>query len=306
MNADLQRRRTLDALLAWVTQVSAERPTVVVVEDFHWIDPSTRELLGMLVEQVPAAPLLVVVTARPAADIPWIGRSSVTHFSLQPLTRDEVSAMIDHIADASVLAAAVRRALATKTDGVPLFVEELTKAVLETGGGRAEGNGHHVAAGSALSIPSTLQDSLTARLDRLGPRKEVAQYAAVLGREFSQALLTAVVPMDRAAVDEALDELVRAELVFRRGVPPYATYRFKHALVQEAAYRSLLKTRRREAHARVVRALKERFPERVAAEPEETARHSASAGLFADAIVFYRLAASARRAARRTPRPSAT
>jgi tetratricopeptide (TPR) repeat protein len=196
--------------------------------------------------------------------------------------------MIDHIADAGALAAAVRRAVATKTDGVPLFVEELTKAVLETGVGR--GNGHHVAGASALSIPSTLQDSLTARLDRLGPRKEVAQHAAVLGREFSHALLTAVVPMDRAAVEEALDELVRAELVFRRGVPPHATYRFKHALVQEAAYRSLLKSRRREAHARVVRALKERFPERVAAEPEETARHSASAGLHADAIVFYRLA----------------
>jgi class 3 adenylate cyclase/tetratricopeptide (TPR) repeat protein len=290
-NAELQRRRTLEWLLEWLSHASAERPTVVVVEDLHWIDPSTRELLGMLVEQTPAAPLLVVVTARPSADVSWVGRSSVTHLTLQPLTRDQVDAMIEHIGDASALPAAVRRQVAAKTDGVPLFVEELTRAVIESGVGRTTANGQHTThPASDVAIPSTLQDSLTARLDRLGPRKEVAQFAAVLGREFSYALLHAVVPADGAFLDEALRELVRAELVHQRGVPPHANYRFKHALVQEAAYRSLLKSRRQEAHARVVRALTEYFPERVAAEPEETARHCAGAGLVADAIMFYRLA----------------
>ena len=288
-NAELQRSKTLEWLVAWLIGSSAEHPAVLIVEDLHWIDPSTKELLGMLLEQVPAAAMLVVVTSRPLSEIPWASRSSVMHLTLHPLTQKQVGAMIEGIA--ATLPPAVRRQVATKTDGVPLFVEELTKAVLESDLLRETPHGrHHAAALPEFAIPSTLQDSLMARLDRLGTAKDVAQLGAVIGREFSHALLRAVAPMDETFVDDALRELVRAELVYQRGIPPQATYRFKHALVQEAAYQSLLRSRRQEAHARIVHVLKERFPERVAGEPEEMARHCAEAGLGSEAIGYYRLA----------------
>jgi tetratricopeptide (TPR) repeat protein len=280
---DLQRRQTLDRLVAWLIATSAERPTAVIVEDLHWIDASTKELLDMLIEQVPTSPIMLVITSRPSPNLPWTGRASVTHVTLSPLTHEQVGAMIDRLTGASALPATVRRAVTTKTDGVPLFVEEVTKAILEAGAERA-------AARSSIDVPATLQDSLMARLDRLGSPKDVAQLAAVLGREFSYELLHAVAPADPVFLDHSLRALVRAELVYQRGVPPHATYRFKHALVQEAAYRSLLKSRRQEAHARVVRVLEERFADRVAAGPEEIARHCAQAGLVAQAVRYYRLA----------------
>jgi len=279
---DLQRRQTLDRLVAWLIATSTERPTAVIVEDLHWIDASTKELLDMLIEQVPTSPILLVITSRPSPNLAWTGRASVTHVTLSPLTRDQVGAMIDQLTGAT-LPATVRRAVTTKTDGVPLFVEEVTKAILEAGAERAE-------ARSSIDVPATLQDSLMARLDRLGSPKDVAQLAAVLGREFSYELLHAVAPADPVFLDHSLRALVRAELVYQRGAPPHATYRFKHALVQEAAYRSLLKSRRQEAHARVVRVLEERFADRVVAEPEVIARHCAQAGLAAQAVRYYRLA----------------
>jgi len=279
---ELQRRQTLDRLVAWLIATSADRPTAVIVEDLHWIDASTKELLDMLIEQVPTSPILLVITSRPSPNLPWRGRGSVTHVTLSPLTHEQVDAMIDRLTGAT-LPATVRRAVTTKTDGVPLFVEEVTKAILEAGAERAENR-------SSIDVPATLQDSLMARLDRLGSPKDVAQLAAVLGREFSYELLHAVAPADPVFLDHSLRALVRAELVYQRGVPPHATYRFKHALVQEAAYRSLLKSRRQEAHARVVRVLEERSADGVAAEPEEIARHCAQAGLAARAVRYYRLA----------------
>src|SRR5262245_72727 len=199
---ELQRRQTLERLVAWLIATSAERPIAVIVEDLHWIDASTKELLDMLIEQVPTSPIFLVITSRPSANLPWTERASVTHVTLSPLTHEQVGAMIDRLTGAA-LPATVRRAVATKTDGVPLFVEEVTKAILEAG---AEREGR-----SSIDVPATLQDSLMARLDRLGSPKDVAQLAAVLGREFSYELLRAVAPADPLFLDHALRALVRAE-----------------------------------------------------------------------------------------------
>jgi class 3 adenylate cyclase/tetratricopeptide (TPR) repeat protein len=279
---EVQRRKTLELLVAWLLNSSAARPVVLLVEDLHWVDPSTNELLGMMLEQSTTASILILVTSRPGNDVPWPDRSNLTHLTLQPLTRLQVGAMIERIAGGRSVPAEVHRQVVRTTDGVPLFVEEFTKAVLES---------NLVCETASGYIPSTLQDSLTARLDRLGAAKDVAQLGAVLGREFSYELLRAVAPGETSFLDHALRELVRAELLFQRGTPPRATYRFKHALVQEAAYRSLLRGRRHGAHARIARILAERFPERVAAEPEEMARHCAEGRLNAEAIRYYRLAA---------------
>jgi predicted ATPase len=295
----MQRRRTLDTLAAWLLSVSAREPAVVVLEDLHWIDASTRELLRMLVEQSATAGMLLLLTSRPGLEAPWPSRSNVTHLTLHALTPAQVGAMVARLAGGKAVPVEVCRHVVAKTDGVPLFVEELTKAVLESELFRetpasCERTDPH----PSFAIPTTLQDSLTARLDRLGPIKEIAQLGAVLGREFSYELLRAIAPMDATFVDRALRELVRADLVHPRGVAPHATYRFKHALVQEAAYHSLLRSHRQEAHARIVHVLRERFPERVAAAPEELGRHCAEAGLTAEAIRYHRLAGE--RAAQRS------
>ena len=280
-------------------QCQRTQPTVVVLEDLHWIDASTRELVRILVEQSATARMLLLLTSRPGFEAPWPSRSNVTHLTLHALTPAQVGAMVAGLAGGKAVPAEVCRHVVAKTDGVPLFAEELTKAVLES-------ELLHETPASyertdpflPLAVPATLQDSLTARLDRLGPVKEIAQLGAVLGREFSYELLRAVAPMDAAFVDRALRELARAELVYPRGVAPHTTYRFKHALVQEAAYQSLLRSHRQEAHARIVHALRERFPERVEAEPEELGRHCAEAGLTAEAVRYYRLAG--KRAAQRS------
>jgi class 3 adenylate cyclase/tetratricopeptide (TPR) repeat protein len=303
-SAEARRRRTLELLVAWLVNLSAARPVVLVVEDLHWVDPSTQELLGVMLERSTAASILVLLTSRPIDEVPWPARSNVTHVMLHPLTQLQVGAMIERIAGERSLPADLCAQVAHKTDGIPLFVEELTKTVLESTLAREGTNGGtHPDRLAAVAIPSTLQDSLTARLDRLGPAKDVAQLGAVLGREFSYALLRAVGPADGAFVDHALRELVRSELLFQRGSPPEATYRFKHALVQEAAYRSLLRGHRQKAHARIADALGRLFPARVAAEPEEVARHYTEAGLAAEAIPYYRLAAE--RAMERSAHPEA-
>jgi class 3 adenylate cyclase/predicted ATPase/ribosomal protein L40E len=297
-SAEARRRRTIESVIAWLLHRGAQGPTVLVVDDLHWIDPSSKELFGLLLEQIQATPMLLLFTARPTAAPPWPQGSNLTHLALQPLTRQQVGAMIEQIAGGARLPPDVRRQVVTKTDGVPLFVEELTKAVLESDLLRDNAASPGRPAERELAIPSTLQDSLMARLDRLGPHKVIAQVAAVLGREFSHALLAAVADTEEGAVESALAELVRAELVHQRGMAPLETYRFKHALVQETAYQSLLRSRRQEAHARVARVLAKRFPERVASEPEEMARHCMEGGLAEEAIGWYRLAGE--RAAQRS------
>ena len=299
LSADGQRHRTLDALVAWLVSLGAQQPCVVALEDLHWIDPSTRELLGILVEHSATARMMLLVTSRPGPDAPWPSRSNVTQLTLHPLGRTHVVSMIERLAGDRAVPPEVSAQVVAKTDGVPLFVEELTKAVLESELLRETPSAwERSGARPAFAVPSTLQDSLTARLDRLGPAKEIAQLGAVLGREFSYELVRAISPGDAAFVDHALRELARAELVYPRGVGPHATYRFKHALVQEAAYRSLLRSRRQDAHARIVCALETRFPERVEAEPEELGRHCAEAGLAPEASRYYRLAGQ--RAAQRS------
>jgi len=271
-----QRRRTLGALVGWLRSLATLQQTVLLVEDLHWCDPSTLELLGRLIEEVSTARVLVIATFRPTFEPPWTGSSYVSHFGVQPLTRRQTVTMVKAVAGDATLSPDTLDHVARKTDGVPLFIEELTKTVLES------------SLADDLAIPTTLQDSLMARLDRLGAAKEIAQLGAVLGREFSYELLAAAAT---GPVEGALRQLGSAGLVFQRGDPPAATYTFKHALVQDAAYQSLLKETRRAWHARIARLLADRFPSRVATEPEEAARHCEGGGLVQDAITYYQKAA---------------
>jgi predicted ATPase len=225
---------------------------LLVLEDAHWTDPTTRELFDLMVERVRDLPALVVMTFRPEFQPPWAGHDHVRTLNLTRLSRHEGATMVERVAGGRALPAEVAAQIVAKTDGVPLFVEELTKTVLDSGLLRDEGDRYTLCGPlPPLAIPSTLQDSLLARLDRLAAVREVAQVASVLGREFSFELLAAVAPQDEAALGEAMTQLCAAELVFCRGTPPAATYSFKHALVQDAAYQSLLRSRRQRLHARI-------------------------------------------------------
>ena len=278
MSPELQRRKTIDLLAQWNLAMSEVQPLVVFVEDLHWCDVSTLELLGHLIAQSPTARVLLLATARPDFTPPWPARSNLTTLQLSRLTKRQARDMIATLAGTE-LPAATLDALVARADGVPLYVEELTKAMAEPGAARG-----------VEAIPASLADSLMGRLDRLGAAKEVAQRAAVLGREFGYPLLAAMVGMDDAPLRHGLGRLVDAEILFARGEPPAATYTFKHALIQETAYQSLLKRTRQQLHARVAEVLEERFPERVAAEPEVVARHYEQAALLAQAITHYQRA----------------
>ncbi len=278
LSPELQRRKTIDLLAQWNLAMSEVLPLVVFLEDLHWCDVSTLELLGHLIAQSPTARVLLLATARPDFTPPWPARSNLTTVQLARLNKRQARDMITTLAGTQ-LPAATLDALVARADGVPLYVEELTKAVIEPG-----------AAHGVNAIPASLADSLMARLDRLSTAKEVAQRAAALGREFGYPLLAAMVGMDEAALRHGLARLVEAEILFARGEPPAATYTFKHALIQETAYQSLLKRTRQQLHARVAQVLEERFPERVASEPEVVARHYEQAGLVAQASVHYQRA----------------
>ena len=275
LSPELQRRKTLDLLAQWNLALSEVQPLVVVVEDLHWCDVSTLELLGHLIAQSPTARVVLLATARPEFTPPWPARSNLTTVQLARLTKRQTRDMIATLARTE-LPAATLDALVARVDGVPLYVEELTKAMAEPGAARG-----------VDAIPASLADSLMARLDRLSAAKEVAQRAAVLGREFGYPLLAAMVGMDEAALRQGLGRLVDAEILFARGEPPTATYAFKHALIQETAYQSLLKRTREALHARVVRALVAEFPERAEAEPEVVARHAEAAQLRDEAVAYY-------------------
>jgi class 3 adenylate cyclase len=282
MNPDLRRRRTMELLTEWHLDLSAAQPLVVLVEDLQWCDASTLELLGHLIEQGARGRVLLLATARPEFTPPWPARPSLTTLQLGRLSDPQVREMVASLGGLE-LSTGTRDTLVVRADGNPLYVEELAKAVIEPDVGRG-------------AIPATLADSLMGRLDRLSSAKQVAQRAAVLGREFSYRLLAAAAGLEEGALREGLARLVEAGIVFARGEPPQSTYTFKHVLVQEAAYDSLLRRRRQQIHGRVFSALVEEFPERAAAEPEVVARHAELAGRIDDAIVGYQRAGEHARA----------
>ncbi len=264
---EVARKRLLATLAEWVFAIARTQPLVILLEDVHWVDPSTLALQQILVDQGSAVPLLLLYTARPELRVPWPMRAHHTQLTLNRLAKKHTRALIEQVAARAVLPAEVMDAVVARTDGVPLFVEELTKAAVESG------------AKGAQEIPPTLADSLMARLDRLGPAaREVAQVASVLGREFTYALLHAVHPIAEAELEAALAKLGDAELVYAHGIPPEASYSFKHALVQDAAYGSLLKSRRRELHGRAAKVLGEQLRDVAEAHPELLAHHHTGAG----------------------------
>ena len=235
--------------------------------------------------------MLFLITFRPEFLPPWLDQPHVTMIQLNRLARDQASAMILDVAGGKELPAEVSEPIISKTDGVPLFVEELTKMVLELGLLRDAGD-RYVTVGPVpqLAIPTTLHDSLMARLDRLGAIKEIAQIGAAIGREFTYRLLAAVAPISGPALQAALEQLTSAELIFRRGVPPDSTYIFKHALLQDVAYASLLRGRRQQLHRRIADALKDQFADLAETQPQLTAHHLAQAGLTEPAIDYLRKA----------------
>ena len=284
-----RKQRALEALASWLHDKAVERPVVLVVEDLHWIDPSTLEFLSLLVDHMP--PILLLLTARADFRPPWPMHAHVTHLTLSRLGREHVAQMAESVAAGRALRPEILDQVVGRTDGIPLFVEELTKLFLEADVVREEG-GSYAAADqlSPTEIPASLHDMLMARLDRLASAKSVAQLAAMLGREFSYELLHAVAPFDKRSLGQALAHLVDAELVYQRGVPPHATYSFKHALIHDAAYQSLLKSTRQQYHQRIAQVLIERFPEVAAGQPELVARHYSEGGLGTQAINYWYMA----------------
>jgi class 3 adenylate cyclase/tetratricopeptide (TPR) repeat protein len=282
-----QRRGVLEGLRVWLTKAAARRPVIGVVEDLQWADPSTLESLTLFMEQVPRAPILLVFTFRPDFHIPWRLTSYMTHLPLERLSDDEVAALSEHVAHGRLLSPEVQTLLVKKADGVPLFVEELTKMMVETGTFATAAPG---LASSLSTIPTTLNDVLMARLDRSQAAKEIAQLGATIGREFSYELLQAVSPVDEDTLQLALTTLVDAELLYQRGIPPQATYFFKHALIQDVAYQSLRKRTQRHYHQQIAETLEARAAELREAQSEVIAHHYSEAQLFAPAIRYWQLA----------------
>ena len=281
LNFDPQQRRqrTLQALIAQIEALARAKPVLAIFEDAHWSDPTSLEALGRAVDRIATLRVLLLVTFRPEFEPPWIGRPHVTALTINRLTQRDVDAMIDRVVGNKLIPASIRQDIIERTDGIPLFVEEMTKAVLEAEG---EGEARRTAGAvpsPALAVPASLHASLMARLDRLGPAKELAQIGAAIGREFSHALLAALVRQPEAELRSALNRLIAAGLLFRQGVPPYASYLFKHALVQDAAYGTLLREPRRALHARIAETLESQFAEIAERQPELLARHCTEAGL---------------------------
>jgi class 3 adenylate cyclase len=284
------KEKTLRALLAQLEGLAAHQPMVMVFEDLHWIDPTSLELLDLIVDRVPTMQVLLIITFRPEFAPPWIGRAHVTLLMLNRLPPVQRAEMIAAVTGGKALPQEIVDQIVDRTDGVPLFIEELTKMVMESG--LAEANDRYAVTGpvAPLPIPMTLQASLLARLDRLPATREVAQIGAALGRSFSHELISAVAQMPQQQVDDALAQLVSAELIFRWGLPPDAEYAFKHALVQDVAYGTLLRTPRQFLHARITQTLEEQFPDTAAADPALLAHHCAEAGSIGKAIGYRRKA----------------
>ena len=286
-----QKEKTFEAIVALLMALAAEHPLLFIVEDLHWADPSTRELVDFVFGQVPAASILMLMTSRPEFRPPWAHRSHFTDLTVNRVTRKQTELMVERVTGGKPLPAEVLQQVVAKTDGVPLFVEELTKMVLESGWLRDQGDRYELTAAlPPLAIPSTLQDSLMARLDRLGTGREVAQVGAALGRTFQYELLRAIASIDDRALQDALAKLGESDLLHQRGMPPDATYNFKHALIQETAYQSMLVSRRQQLHTRIADTLVERFPETTGTQPELVAHHYTEAGLADQAIDYWQRA----------------
>ena len=283
-----RKETTLAALLAQLEALSARQPMFIIFEDVHWADPTSLELLTITLERLPRHRVLLLITARPEFVPAWPGHAHVTTVSLTRLNRHNGAALIDRVTAGKKLPEEVMNQILARTDGVPLFVEELTKTVLETGL-LQERDSHYVLSRPlpSMAIPTTLHASLMARLDRLAPVREVAQIGAVVGREFSYELLSTVAGLPNEKLEEALAQLVRSELVFCRGELPQAVYTFKHVLVRDAAYSGLLKSRRAVLHATIADAFEQRFPEIVETQPETLAHHLTEAGLFEKAEPYW-------------------
>ena len=274
-----RRQKTLEALTAQLVGLASQRPVLMIFEDAHWTDPTSMEAFGRAVDRIKTLPALLIVTFRPEFNAPWVGQPHVTALTLNRLGERDAATIIERLVGNKELPADVMAEIVDRTDGVPLFVEEMTKAVLEA---ESEGEARRTAAAvpsPALAVPASLHASLMARLDRLGPAKEVAQIGSAIGREFSHALLASVVTKPEAELGSALDRLMEAGLLFRQGLPPHATYLFKHALVQDAAYGTLLREPRRALHARIANTLENQFTEIAESQPELLARHCTEAGL---------------------------
>ena len=291
---DRQRRATFEALTTWLLRGTDRDPTLFVWEDIHWADASTLELITLILEQVPATPMLVLLTFRPPFQPPWPLRSYLTQLALDRLSRDQAAQMIAYEALRTPLPDDVIREVLNKSDGVPLFVEELMKFILETKTVYQE-NGQYVFSKplKEWAIPTTLQDLLIARLDCLGSARDILQLGSILGREFTYNMLQAVTPLEAPELQQGLMQLVEAELLHQQGLPPQAVYLFKHALIQDAAYQSLLRRHRRDYHWRIAQVLETQFPEVVEDHPELLARHYAESERPSQAVAYWRKAGQA-------------
>jgi hypothetical protein len=284
LTPEQRRRRTLEALGSQVEALSRSTPVLMIFEDAHWTDPTSLETISRIVDRLRTLRVLLIVTFRPEFDPPWIGRPYVTALSVNRLAQRDIEIMIDGVIGNKLIPATIRQDIIERTDGVPLFVEEMTKSVLEAGSEKEERLTAAAVPSAALAVPASLHASLMARLDRLGPAKEIAQIGAAIGRELSHTLLDAVVRKPEAELQSALDRLIAAGLLFRQGVPPHASYLFKHALVQDAAYGTLLREPRRALHARIAETLESQFGDIAESQPELLARHCTEAGLIEKAV----------------------
>ncbi len=283
-----QRQKTLETIVAILLELAEHQPVLFILEDLHWTDPTTLEWLNLVIEQIPTAALFALFTCRSYFQPTWSHKSYLSEVTVNRLSQPQIERMITQVADGKTFPRAVMQQIVERTDGVPLFVEELTKAILESGSLK-EADEHYELMGllSTFAIPATLQDSLMARLDRLMTGKVIAQLGATIGRQFSYALLQAVAQLNDRTLHEELHRLVEVELLYQRGVPPQAIYTFKHALIQDAAYESLLKSTRQHFYQRIAQVLEEQFPETAEAQPELLARHYTEAGLTEKAVGYW-------------------
>jgi predicted ATPase/class 3 adenylate cyclase len=280
-----QRQKTLESIVAILLELAEQQPVLFILEDLHWTDPTTLEFLGLLIDQTPTASLYLLLTCRPEFQPAWSHRSYLTEGTVHRLSREQIARVAAYVAGGKKLPEQVLEQIVEKTDGVPLFIEELTKAVLESGV-LQDVDGQYTLTGplASFTIPATLQDSLMARLDRLVTAKAVAQYAAVIGRQFAYDVLLMVSQLDAATLQRELGRLVEVEIVYQRGLPPQAYYVFKHALIRDAAYESLLKSTRQHYHQCIAQVLETQFPETAENQPELLAHHYTEAGLHEHAV----------------------
>src|SRR5215470_7996300 len=282
-----RRQRTLEVLTLQLATLTRSNPVLMIFEDAHWTDPTSLEVFGRVVDRIRTLPVLLIVTFRPEFDPPWIGQPHVTATTINRLTQRDVDAMIDRVVGNKLLPANIKHDIIERSDGIPLFVEEVTKAALEAESESAARRTVAALPPPVLAVPASLHASLMARLDRLGRAKEVAQVGAAIGREFSHTLIASVVRTSAAELASALDRLIQAGLLFRQGAPPHATYLFKHALVRDAAHGTLLRESRRALHARIAETLEGQFAEIAERQPELVARHCTEAGLIEKAASLW-------------------